>query len=358
MAKKESDSKPAVKKTANAGKKKSAGTSTKAVKKNTSKTVAAKKKPASSETAKQSPAKKKSTAVKSTAKKKSSSHVKSGSAPVKPQTRKKKPEENLYALLTEEETGQNTLEEADPDSLARGDTPMSVVGHLDELRSRIMVILGAFFVLTMVAFYFSDFLLSIINKPFLDSGNKLNIFRIVGGFMLKLKVSAAASLFALIPLIIYQIWRFIVPAIEIKSRTFSRLTILSAIILFYSGAAFVFFIILPAAIKVMLSFIGTEMLSTIGADDYIGFLILFCLAMGVIFEIPIIILILTKLGIISPQFLITKRKYAIVIIWIMAALITPPDPLSQALVGIPLMFLYEISIVISKVISIRERKKI
>jgi sec-independent protein translocase protein TatC len=87
---------------------------------------------------------------------------------------------------------------------------------------------------------FSDILVYYVNKPFLDSGNKLNIFTLVGGFMLKFKVSAATALFILVPMIIFQIWRFIVPAIERKNRTFSRITIISAVLLFYSGAAFVF----------------------------------------------------------------------------------------------------------------------
>ncbi len=273
--------------------------------------------------------------------------------------KKENPADKFYKLLTEEDKEEKEVEEIDPEAFARGDEPMSIISHLDELRSRIIVILISFMVITAVAFYFSDILVYYINKPFLESGNKLNIFTLIGGFMLKFKVSAATALFILVPLIIFQIWRFIAPAIERKNRTFSRLTIISAILLFYTGAAFVFFILLPAAIKVMLSFVGPEMISTIGADDYLSFIIFSSLIMGVLFEVPVIILVLTRLGIVSPQFLIRKRKYAILIIWIIAAVVTPqPDPLSQSLVGVPLMLLYEISIIISKIVSSRERKKI
>lgn len=273
--------------------------------------------------------------------------------------KKENPADKFYKLLTEENKEEKEVEEIDPEALARGDEPMSIVGHLDELRSRVLIILASFMVITAIAFYFSDILVYYVNKPFLDSGNKLNIFTLVGGFMLKFKVSAATALFILIPVIIFQIWRFIMPAIERKNRTFSRLTIISAVLLFYSGAAFVFFILLPAAIKVMLSFVGPEMISTIGADDYLSFIIFSSLIMGVLFEVPVIILVLTRLGIVSPQFLISKRKYAILIIWIIAAIVTPqPDPLSQSLVGVPLMLLYEISIIISKIVARRERKKI
>lgn len=276
-----------------------------------------------------------------------------------PLKKKENPASRFYSLLTGEDKEEKEIEEIDPEALARGDEPMSIVGHLDELRSRVLIILASFMLITAVAFYFSDHLVYYVNKPFLDSGNKLNIFTLVGGFMLKFKVSAATALFILVPMIIFQIWRFIVPAIERKNRTFSRLTIVSAVLLFYSGAAFVFFILLPAAIKVMLSFVGPEMISTIGADDYLNFILFSSLIMGVLFEVPVIILVLTRLGIVSPQFLISKRKYAILIIWIIAAIVTPqPDPLSQSLVGVPLMLLYEISIIISKIVAIRERKKL
>jgi len=99
------------------------------------------------------------------------------------------------------------------------------------------------------------------------------------------------------------------------------------------------------------------MQSTIGAEDYLSFLLVMTLAMALVCELPIIILVLTRIGIISPQFLITKRKYAIVVIWIAAAIITPqPDPLSQAMVAVPLMIFYEISILISKFVVTRKRR--
>lgn len=299
----------------------------------------------------------KKTSSKTAGKRKSVLPESSVNAPVS--KKKENPADKLYKLLTEEEKEGQEPEEIDPAALARGDEPMTVVGHLDELRSRVLFILAAFMILTAVAFYFSDILVYYVNKPFLESGNKLNIFTLIGGFMLKFKVSAATAIFILIPIIIFQIWRFIVPAIERENRTFSRMTIISAVLLFYSGAAFVFFILLPAAIKVMLSFVGPEMISTIGADDYLNFILFSSLIMGVLFEVPVIILVLTRLGIVSPEFLIRKRKYAILIIWIIAAIVTPqPDPLSQSLVGVPLMLLYEISILISKIVAIRERKKL
>lgn len=248
------------------------------------------------------------------------------------------------------------IEKIDPDALERGDHPMTVVEHLDEFRTRFLKIFVAFIILVSVAFYFSNEIVYYINKPFLETNNQLHIFKLVGGFMLRLKASAGVAILALIPYLLFQVWRFIVPAIGISERTYSRITVISAVLLFYSGVAFVFFLLIPFTIKMFLSFIGSYMITTIGADDYLSMIFIFCLIMGILFELPIIMLILTKFGIVTPQFLITKRKYAVVIIWIIAAVVTPPDVISQILCGIPLMALYEISIVISRFVI--KRKKI
>ncbi len=246
-----------------------------------------------------------------------------------------------------------------PISSRSEDNSIDMIGILDRFRSKLLVTLLMFIIITPVAFYFSDILLHYINKPFIDSGNKLNIFTLMGGFMLKFKVSVAAALFVLVPIIIYQIWDIIVPSLNKNNRMFSRISIIAAVILFYSGVAFVFFLLLPAAVKVMLSFVGKDMLSTIGADSYLSFILFFSLSMGVLFEVPVIVLVLTRMGIVSPAMLSGKRKYAIVIIWVIAAVITPqPDPLSQAMVGVPLMIIYEISILISRLVARSNLKRI
>ncbi|HOO72342.1 MAG TPA: twin-arginine translocase subunit TatC [Spirochaetota bacterium] len=247
-------------------------------------------------------------------------------------------------------------DDIDSDALHRGDIPMTVVDHLDEFRSRIIIVLVTIILLTIGAFFVSDYLLQFIMQPFLDSGQKLNIFTLAGGFLLRLKVSVVAALLIGLPLLGFHLWRYIVPAISVGDRVFARLSLIAAALLFYTGVVFVFYIILPMAIPMLLSFIGSDMLSTIGADDYLSFILILGTAMGLLFELPIIIMILTRIGILTPYFLIQKRKYAIVIIWVIAALITPQDILSQVMVAIPMMMLYEISIVISKMMVIRKKR--
>jgi sec-independent protein translocase protein TatC len=265
----------------------------------------------------------------------------------KPANPEKKNEPSTQIQIADE----SDVEPIDPASLARGDVPMGVVDHLDELRSRIVKILGTLIVFTIVGFIFSDYLLKYVTEPFVKTGLKLNIFTLTGGFFVRMKAAFLAGFLIGLPVLIYQIWSFIAPAIEKKSRKFIRNSLFASIFLFYTGVSFVFFLLLPFAIPVLLGFIGEGMASTIGADDYISFMIIFTLAMGILFELPIVIMILTKMGIVTPKFLSEKRRYAIIIIWIIAAVITPqPDAISQALVAIPLMFLYEVSIIIAKFI--------
>ncbi len=301
-------------------------------------------------------------------KKKTQSPYEEKTSPYPAETIKQKPA-NLIDLLNEDGKHENgTLpatkdkiepeEEVDPAALHRGDLPMTLVDHLDEFRSRLLVTLVTLIVLTIGCFFFSDFLLEIINRPFLQTGQKLNIFNLTGGFMIRMKVSFFAALLIGLPVPVVQLWRFILPALSITDRKFSRIAITSTIILFYAGLAFVFFLIVPYAIPVLLSFVSKDMNSLIGANDYFTFILILGLGMGLLFELPIIILILTRLGIVTPQFLIRKRKIAIIAIFVIAAIITPQvDPLSQTMVAIPLMLLYEISIVISKFIFLRKKKR-
>lgn len=275
----------------------------------------------------------------------------------------KKPEKNLIEALikeADENAHNDSLEEVevDPDALRRGDKPMNIVDHLDEFRSRLLIVLVTVIVLTVLGFYFSDILLDAINKPFIESGFKLNIFNLVEGFVLRIKASFVMGLLIGLPLLVYHLWQYIKPAIDIDNRKFAVYSIIAAVILFYAGLGATYFYLLPLSIKVLLSFTPPDMENMINASKYFNFAILFALAIGITFEMPIIIMILTRIGIVSPSFLISKRKYAIVLIWIFAAVITPTtDPLTLTLVAVPLMLLYELSIVISKFIVIRKKRK-
>ncbi len=239
----------------------------------------------------------------------------------------------------------------------RGDVPMSVVGHLDELRSRLIVTLVVVLVITAAGFFTADYLLDIITRPFFNTGNRLNIFNLTEGFLLNLKAGLIAGVLLGLPVIVYEAWKYIVPAIEKKNRRFIGLSVGWGAFLFYAGILFTYFVMLPVVIHLLLRFSPPDMTVTIGAERYLMFVVLFSLSVSALFEIPIVILILTRIGIITPQFLIAKRKYAILAIWVLAAVITPPDGLTQIMLAIPLMLLYEISIIVSKIVLKRRKKR-
>ncbi len=242
------------------------------------------------------------------------------------------------------------IEEPEAEAAGRGDKPMSFVAHLDEMRSRLIVSLIAIIIITLGSFFFSDHIIKFLTGPYLKTGLKLNVFNLIEGFMIRLKASLIAGIIIALPIIVYEIYKYIAPAIEIKDRKFIGISVVAALFLLYLGIAFTFFLLLPFAIQILISFTPDDMASIIGASKYLSFVLLFCLAMGIMFELPIIIMILTRIGIITPEILISKRKYALVLIWIIAAVLTPPDVLTQMMLAIPVMLLYEISIIISKLI--------
>jgi sec-independent protein translocase protein TatC len=259
-----------------------------------------------------------------------------------------------------QEKTEDALEKSDADdvkSSARGDVPMSVVGHLDELRSRLIVTLVTVLVITIISFFVAGELLDIITRPFYNTGNRLNIFNLTEGFMLNLKSSLIAGVLAGLPVIVFELWKYIVPAIETKNRRFIGFSVAWALALFYAGILFTYFVMMPVTVHMLLRFTPPDMTITVGADKYFSFVIIFSLSAAAIFELPAVILILTRIGIVTPEFLISKRKYAIISIWVLAAVITPPDALTQIMLAIPLMLLYEISIIISKIVLKRRKKK-
>ncbi|MCU0822316.1 MAG: twin-arginine translocase subunit TatC [Spirochaetes bacterium] len=249
------------------------------------------------------------------------------------------------------------INEDDKKAIDRGDVPMSVVRHLDELRSRLIITLVMVLVITVVSFFAAKDLLDIITRPFFNTGNRLNIFNLTEGFMLNLKTSLLAGVLLGLPLIVFEVWKYIVPAVEKKNRRFIGLSVACGTFLFYAGIVFTYFVMLPVMVHMFLRFTPPEMTVTIGAEKYLSFVIIFSLAVAAMFELPVVILILTRIGIITPEFLIAKRKYAILTIWVVAAVITPPDALTQIMLAIPLMLLYEISIIMSKIVLKRRKKK-
>jgi sec-independent protein translocase protein TatC len=161
------------------------------------------------------------------------------------------------------------------------------------------------------------------------------------------------------PVILWEFWQFFKPALKANEARYAKGAVLAASGLFFIGVLFGYFMLAPLSIHFLSSYeIDPQVVNQINVRSYIGTLTSICLATGLVFELPIITFFLTKIGILTPKFMRTYRKHAIVVIFIIAAIITPPDVFSQTLVAIPLLILYEVSIIISsRVMKQKERDR-
>ena len=226
---------------------------------------------------------------------------------------------------------------------------MPFLDHLEELRWRLIKIAASILVLSVIAFSFSDYLLDILLYPTKDLQDKMNIqvLKVQTMFMIKLELSILSGAIISLPYIFYQIWAFLAPGLLEKERKYAIPVIFLATISFIVGASFAYYIIIPLALEFFMSMAPATIENNIALDFYIGFLLRLIIVFGVVFELPMVSLFLTKLGILTPAFLKKYRRYAIVIFFIMAAVLTPPDPTTQVLLAVPLLVLYEITIWVS-----------
>lgn len=228
------------------------------------------------------------------------------------------------------------------------DRPLTVVEHLNELRKRMIVSLVSLGISTVFSLPFSSSVLKILKLPAAGLIEKLAFFSPQEAFLIYMRIAFFCGLVISMPVILYQLWAFVAPAIEGKIRRHAGIFILFCSIIFMMGCLFAYFILIPPALRFLLSFAKNDLEPVISASRYISFVISLILACGFVFQMPVLSLILTKLGIINAKFLRKKFKYAIVIIFVIAAAITPtPDAFNMLILALPMLFLYEISIWIS-----------
>jgi sec-independent protein translocase protein TatC len=239
------------------------------------------------------------------------------------------------------------------------DHKMSLTEHLIELRKRIFRIVIILLIGFGACYYYKDLIFDIITKPLtrvLPKNGYLIYTGLTEAFFVYMKLAFFASLIITSPFILYQIWKFISPGLLLKEKKYVVPFVLSSSLLFISGVLFGYFIVLPPAFEFFVSFNNQYLQAMISFGDYLSLFVTFLLGFGLSFELPIFIFFLAKLGIVNAKMLSKQRRYAILIIFIVAAILTPsPDALSQILMAIPLMFLYEISIFVAK---FAEKKKV
>lgn len=261
---------------------------------------------------------------------------------------------------------------------------MSFLDHLEDLRWHLIRATLAVLVAALAAFVAKDFIFNVIlfgpkstdfptyrvlcsiatsvgfdgSFCFSEFPFRIQSRLVAGQFSAHIWTSITAGFIVSFPYIIYQFWSFLAPGLYAHERKNARLFIFATSFLFFIGVLFGYYIITPLSINFLGSYQVSEVVSNeFDLDSYIGLVRACVLACGLIFELPIIIYFLSKLGLVDPPFLKKNRKYAIVLILILSAVITPPDVASQIIVAIPVLILYEVSIFISKIVVKREKKK-
>jgi sec-independent protein translocase protein TatC len=250
--------------------------------------------------------------------------------------------------LVAEETTLNNGEDQDV-----GDVEMSFLDHIEELRWRIIYSIIGIVIFTIIAWIFIDPLVEVVLlKPARDANASLQNLRPFGQLFLYVQVAIIVGIVASLPNIFYQLWKFIAPALKKRERKYIVWIVFFSTFCFLTGIAFSYFVMLPLAMKFAEQFGSEAIKNEFSIEEYMSIIISVMLAAGVVFELPMVSFFLTKLGILTPKFMRKYRRHAIVIILILAAFLTPgADPVSQVILAVPLVLLYEISIFISKLSS-------
>jgi sec-independent protein translocase protein TatC len=236
---------------------------------------------------------------------------------------------------------------------------MPFLEHLEEFRNRIIKALLGVIIGAIICLVFAKPLLNVLLWPTTQVALpiEIQVLKVQGMFIVTLEIAFFGGIILSLPFIIYQIWMFVAPGLYIHERKYVPRIISSATLLFLGGVAFAYFVIFPFALRFFLGLAPETIKTNIAIDFYISFLIRLLVIFGVVFQLPVMSYFLSRLGILNPQFMRKYRRHSIVVIFILAALFTPPDPLTQVLLGIPLVLLYELSIFISASVYKGKAKK-
>jgi sec-independent protein translocase protein TatC len=225
---------------------------------------------------------------------------------------------------------------------------MSLMEHLDELRRRIIHSAAYLFVGFVVAYFFHERLYGLVQEPLDRLHIKLNYTHPMDALNLYLQVSLIGGAILASPFILYQVWLFIAPGLYQKERRFVVPFMAATVGLFLLGAGFGYFYVLPGALKILIVNFGSKFNPIITIEEYTGFFLSIILGLGISFEMPILIFFLAMFGIVSPQFLWKNIRYAILAVFLVAAIITPsPDPWTMCIYAIPMLCLYMIGIAVA-----------
>ena len=219
------------------------------------------------------------------------------------------------------------------------DGTMSLVEHLTELRSRIIKSLIAVVVGSCVGYFFIDEIMTELAEPV----GKLYFMQPSEAFFTYLKMDIFVGFLIALPVIFYHVWKFFLPALTTSERAVLSIVVPLSVLLFFAGLAFSFFLVLPTAIKFFMSFGSEDLTAMFSWSRYFDFMLTFVLPFGFVFELPLVIIVLGKLGMLTSEFLGKYQRIVIFMSFVIGAIITPtPDIFTQSMIALPMILLYEV----------------
>jgi sec-independent protein translocase protein TatC len=244
------------------------------------------------------------------------------------------------------------MSDVDPDAFDGAES--GLFAHLIELRARLIRALAGLMLVFVCLLPFANKLYGWFAQPLLDKlpkGGQLIAVEVASPFFAPLKLAFFVAVFAVMPWLLYQAWAFVAPGLYKREKRLAFPLLASALVLFYSGCAFAFFVVLPSVFGFLAKVTpdGVAMMTDINA--YLDFVLVIFLAFGISFELPVALVILVLLGWVTPKQLAEWRGYAIVGVFVIAAIITPPDVISQLMLAIPMCLLYEVGIIAAKLVG-------
>ncbi|MGD2063582.1 MAG: twin-arginine translocase subunit TatC [Nitrospirota bacterium] len=230
------------------------------------------------------------------------------------------------------------------------DDQMSLTGHLEELRTRLfraLIAVGAGFA---AAYGFSEQIVLFLQRPLKEVAPEvsLNYFSLMEPFLTHLKAAFFAGLLLALPVIFYQLYRFIAPGLLPRERRYVVPFVLFGSLFFLGGATLAFLGVLPFAVQFFLHF-DPSLVATLNVGKFLGFCIRLMIAFGVVFQLPLLVFVLARLGLVRYETMTRNRRYALLVAFVFGAFLTPPDPVTQTLMAGPLILMYELSVWVARV---------
>lgn len=226
---------------------------------------------------------------------------------------------------------------------------LTVIEHIEEVRRRLIIVIVFFFIGAIGSFFLAKPLIRYLQNNGPADDLTFNAFNVLDPIFIYLKVVVVLALILIFPIILYQFWAFISPGLLEQERRITLSYIPFAFLLFLGGMAFSYFVLMPYVMSFMKMMAGDlEVTQTIGINQYFNFLIQIIIPFGLVFQLPVVLLFLSRLGVLNPEWLVKFRKYSYFGLFVIAAFITPPDLFSHLFTTVPLFALYEVSVIISR----------